>query len=441
MASWYVYSGAAGTGSGADWANAKTTLAAAITAGVAGDTYYIANDHAESSGSVTSISAKGTITAPDLFLCVNRAGSVPPVAADLTTGASITTTGATQLTFSANAYSYVYGVTFNCGTGSSTATVTFGGGTGQVTFDTCSFITPITGAGQRIGVGANANGYTEFINPQFGFGNTGQSLTPTGQVVIRNRPGSSIINGATIPTALFVSYAAFGSMRMDGLDLSSFGSGKTLWPAHGVAALCSIVNCKLGASVTVSGVHTHPDALTDLIGSNSTAIVERNERYLYAGTLTTELTVIRTAGASDGTTAYSWKVATTANAKRLTPFKTFEGVLWNAALGSPLTLTAHVLTDNVTLTDAEIWIEAEYLGTSGTPVATLISDGAATILTPGTNQADDSGTAWTTTGIGTPVKQKLEVTFTPQMAGLVRWRVMIAKASTTVYVDPKPDLA
>jgi hypothetical protein len=73
MALRYVWSGAAGTGSGADWTNAHTTLSAAITAGAAGDTYYVAHDHAESVATALTLGFKGTIQSPDRVLCVNRA--------------------------------------------------------------------------------------------------------------------------------------------------------------------------------------------------------------------------------------------------------------------------------------------------------------------------------------------------------------------------------
>jgi hypothetical protein len=38
---------------------------------------------------------------------------------------------------------------------------------------------------------------------------------------------------------------------------------------------------------------------------------------------------------------------------------------------------------------------------------------------------------------GSPaVKQKLSVSFTPQMKGVVKARIYVARASTTVYIDP-----
>jgi hypothetical protein len=109
---------------------------------------------------------------------------------------------------------------------------------------------------------------------------------------------------------------------------------------------------------------------------------------------------------------------------------------WNETTGSSITVTIETVTDNVTLTDAEAWIEVEYLGTSGFPLGIWTSDriANATLGTPA-NQTSSSET-WTTTGLATPVKQKLAVSFTPQEKGLIRARVAVAKASTTMYYDP-----
>ena len=82
MASYYVYSGAGGAADGSSWANAYTTMALALASGkVAGDIFYLAHDHNESTGASVTLTFPGTAASPNKVLCVNRAGSVPPVAA------------------------------------------------------------------------------------------------------------------------------------------------------------------------------------------------------------------------------------------------------------------------------------------------------------------------------------------------------------------------
>lgn len=435
MSSWYVYSAAAGAGTGADWTNAFTTLAAAITAAAAGDTYYVANDHAETQGSALTLTLKGTNTAPDRILCVSRAGSVPPVAADLTTGGSITTTGAFALTLQSG-QAYVYGITFNCGTGASTASLSLNStGALAVLYEACALNLVNTASASAI----TLTGNVDLKNCTTSFGAVGQGFAPAAGVFsIRNTSAGTFVTGATIPTALVRSLGSnVPTLRLDGLDLSALAAGKSIFAGITVTARAQIINCKLDGSVTVSSAPTGPTGMVDLIGCHSTTNAARNERFMYQGTLTTETTIIRTSGATNGTTAYSWKVVTTANTKRDFPFETLEGVIWNSTTGSPKTLTIGVVTDNVTLTDAEAWVEVEYLGSAATPLASLVTDANATILTTAANQTTSAST-WTTTGLTTPVKQDLAVTFTPNMVGPIRWKVKVAKVSTTLYVDPKP---
>ena len=82
----------------------------------------------------------------------------------------------------------------------------------------------------------------------------------------------------------------------------------------------------------------------------------------------------------------------------------------------------------------EIWVEVEYRDTSGSRRSVEITDHRATLLTTAADQTTSSAT-WTTTGLTNPNKQKLAVTFTPQVAGYSVARIVLAKPSKTVYVD------
>jgi len=156
----------------------------------------------------------------------------------------------------------------------------------------------------------------------------------------------------------------------------------------------------------------------------------------YAGSIKSETTIVRSGGASDGTTSLSWKMASSANAEYpVVVLESPEIVQWNDTTGSAITVTVEVITDNVTLKDDECWLEVQYLGTSGYPLSVFINDCKANVLA-GNNPQDTSTETWTTTGLTTPTKQKLSVTFTPQEKGFLHAVVKLAKASTTVYVDP-----
>lgn len=440
MANMYVYSGAAGTATGADWTNAKLTLAAGATASAVGDDIWVASDHAETAAAATTIIFPGTTASPNRCMSVNRAGSVPPVAADLTAGASVTTTGAFSITFGGSAY--IYGITANCGTGANSATLTVGNSSNSwQMYDTCALNLIATTGANRIVINAQSSAGVELNNTTISFGSVSQSISHSlgGRFEWRNKSGSVAITGATLPNTLMSTASTIiGRILFSGLDLSSLGSGKNIAGTNGTRF--EIVNCKLDPSVTVASTPGQASSLgIRLLGSHSTTNVQRNEIYHYAGTLTTETTIKRTGGASDGTNSYSWKIITTANAKRQVSFESFEGVIWNTSLTAK-TLTVHCVTDNVTLTDAEAWVEVDYLGSSATPISTNITDANATLLSTAANQTTSTET-WTTTGLTTPVKQQFNVTFTPAMIGLIRWRVRVAKASTTVYVCPKAELS
>jgi len=112
-------------------------------------------------------------------------------------------------------------------------------------------------------------------------------------------------------------------------------------------------------------------------------------------------------------------------------------VVWNDAVGSSQTVTCEILHDSVTnLQDDEVWLETEYLGTSGFPLSLFANDRMADILATPADQAASSET-WTTTGLTNPNKQKLVTTQTPQEKGWYRCRVVVAKPSYTLYACPK----
>jgi hypothetical protein len=178
----------------------------------------------------------------------------------------------------------------------------------------------------------------------------------------------------------------------------------------------------------------------EFVNTDSSNTNYRYYRQTYNGIILEETTNVRTGGASNGTTSISRKLTSSAGACFVSPLELPCIATWNETAGSEITATVHIMTDNVTLTDAECWLEIEYLGNADYPVSSFANDRAASLLATPANQTTSTET-WDETDIGTPVKQKLAVAFTPQMKGPVKARVMLAKASTTVYVCPKMELA
>ena len=88
---------------GSTWALAKATVAGVTAIDTAGDTLWISQAHAETSGSAITFAGAGTNASPTKLLCGNDAAE-PPTA--LATGGSITGTGAAAINFNNALYAY-----------------------------------------------------------------------------------------------------------------------------------------------------------------------------------------------------------------------------------------------------------------------------------------------------------------------------------------------
>lgn len=438
MANVYVRSGAGGAGTGADWANAYTTLAAALTAKAAGDDFWVAADHAETQASAMTCTSPGLDANPCRIICVDHTGTVPPVSADLRTTATISTTGNNNLTIGGTFY--CEGITFTAGatTNNASLIIGIGGVSRNQVFKNCSLRIGGSNISARLTLG-NSGGNSQvirLINTTLSFASVSQSAILKTRIFWENTTSALL---GTIPTLLFITTATFTSIsRIVGVDLSAAGSGKTLVD-QGIDTIAEVnfLDCKLGSSVTIASNNDLFYGSVAVRAVNCDA-ADTNYRYYwngYEGTITQETTIIRTDGATDGTTPISLKMVSNANTKFFTPLRSDWIIFWSDTTGAK-TVAIPVLTDNVTLTDREAWVEVEYLGTSGFPLGIFVSDAAADALATATNQATDSSSTWTTTGLGTPVKQSLSVNFTTAEKGLFRARVCLAKASTTMYFDP-----
>lgn len=436
MANVYVHSGAAGANTGVDWTNAFTNLSS-ISTKAAGDVIYVAHDHAQSQASGLVITSPGTEVTPCRIYCVDRAGSVPPVAADLRTTATVTTTGAANITLSGTV-SECYGITFSAGDAANSATI-FVCNTASRTWRivNCALVLGGNSSLSRINCASGSAANSVFLeNTTLQFSNVGQRVIASGRVFWRNT--TSAIAGATIPTDLLSFGGSVpGSWFVEGVDLSALGSGKTLVKASDAAPNTAILkDCKLGTSVTVAVNNSisvgGPDVV--LIRCDSGDTNYRTEKYAFAGTLTTETTIVRSGGASDGATPIAWKIVTTSVSRWEMPFESLPITIWNETVGSAITVTIECIWDGGAVpNNDEIFIDVEYLGTSGFPIASKATSTKATGLATGTAISAGSGT-WG----GSTTKFAMSATLTPQEKGPLTIYVRAAKVSSTFYIDPKP---
>lgn len=434
MATWYVNSAAAGTGAGTSWTNACTTLAAAITLSAAGDDFNVLSTHSESQASALTLSFKGTNASPNrIFSCGNT--NSPATASDLLAGATVTTTGANAISF--NGSFYCYGVTFNNGTGTVAVTVVVGNTAGEQIFDTCTIAVKVTTATCTIQFGGSiVQNYFTLINTKLNFDSGVSSSVVIGVGCFRWKNTSSAVGGSQ--TNLSSLFTALGTARaaimiLDGIDLTGVASGKNIVAAMTFPVAAQIINCRI-TSGALFATPTVTGASVDAVITDSGATGYIQSRYTYQGTLTTSTTVYN--NATDGVTPISWQVVTTANAKRQSPFECFDIVQWVAA-GTYAASTIQVTSATASLLNSDIWVETQYLGNASFPIASGVSSGPATQLTTGSSLA--AGT-WAAGGLGNNYKLAIP-SFTTALAGFVRFRVKVAKASLTINIDPAVTVA
>lgn len=433
------------TDDGSTWALAKLDLAGAAAIDAAGDTIYVSDNHAESTGTSVTLNLAGTAASPTKVLCVDDSAE-PPTA--LATTATVTTTGGSSLTI--NGFVYFYGITFYVGSGFNNAGFQQAGGAGDVqTYENCNFRMPVTGSStsNTLRIGQETTGQLvshvtwRNCNVRFG-GHSNQGIRVSGGDL--EWMGGAYISGASASHNVFASGNA-GNGRssnaiVSGVDFSAMPTANNLVSCDSQnRAKVIIRNCKLPASwsgALFSGTRT-PGSRVEMHNCDNADTNYRLWIEDYLGTIKHESTIVRSGGASDGTTPLSWIMTSLANAEYPTlHLYSPEIAIWNDTTGSSKTVTIEVITDNVTLNDDECWLEVMYLGTSGYPLGSWVTDCKADIMATAAAQASSSET-WTTTGLATPVKQKLSVSFTPQEKGYLIARVVLAKPSTTLYVDPK----
>ncbi|WP_192252558.1 hypothetical protein [Mesorhizobium caraganae] len=391
------------------------------------------------------MTSAGSATAPLTVLCVNHSGTVPPVSADLRTTATVTTTGSGQpiILSGSSSRTIIEGVTFSAGVGGNAIVSMCGASSMGVKLKNCALRlgASVSNSGNiSFGNASSLGCFVELENTAMQFTNTGQNIRIAADFIWKDTP--SAITGATIPTGLIRQVSTCGAkIDLRGVDLSALGSGKTIIEATSgppTANVITLKDCKIDAAVTVAATPIAPGASqVDVLRVAGDATNYRQARYQFAGTLTEETTIVRSGGASNGTTPLSWKIVTTANSTWPFPFTSLPIAIWNDTTGSSVTATIEgIWGGGAVPNNDDIWIEAEYLGSSSSPQASFVNDSKTDSLAANAGHTSSSET-WG----GSTTKFKMAVSFTPQQKGWVMIRVKAAKASSTFYIDPKVTLS
>lgn len=417
---------------GSTWALAKATLAGAAAIDAAGDSVFVSSSHNENPATAQTWAWAGTLTSPIRVVSADDSAEPPTT---YSRGARVSAQN--NLTIASTGSVHLHGMVLRCGSGASTAhnLNVQPAGAARISLIDCELRTDTTNLTSIVQIGSN-NSSVELVDTDFRFSNTSHRIE-FGSGVIR-WDGGAMLSGSSSPATLFAAAPVGTQISISGLDLTNAGTSMNLFntTTRQVTVVCR--NFKLPSGWAGSFFSGTPGigSVFSFYNCDSGDTNYKLAVYQYAGTVLDETTIVRTGGASDGTTPIAWRMVSNSNARfGLCPLESPEIVRWNETTGSSVTVTVEVVTDGVTLKDDQCWLEVQYLGTSGYPLGTFISDAKADVLATAANQATSTET-WTTTGLTTPVKQKLSVSFTPQEKGFIHAVVKLAKASTTVYVDP-----
>ena len=417
------------------------------------DTIYVAHDHAESSGGVVTLTCP---TSSGLRIICGNTAAEPPTT--LSTAGQVAI-GAFVGGLTVRGFAYIYGVQFLGATTNSVSNmVSFADNTTahSLVLDNCTIALRGTGA-TRVHIGGSAASGLNAVavvlkDCTVKFGATTQLVSfRYGRIQVQKL---QLDAAGSIPTTLFgFAVGVPSDAVVDASDLTGRAFTNLVDVSAAAPASLLVRNCKIPDSIALT-TGTNPNPGGPVVRMHNCDSADTNYRLSvnsYRGDVNHETTIIRTGGASDGTTGLAWKMVSSAKAQYpSTKLESPEIMQWNSTLSS-ITATVEIVHDtNVAggqgagtgsrFQDDEIWLEVMYLGTSGFPLGTWIGDCKADVLATAADQADSSET-WTTTGLTTPQKQKLSVTFTPAEIGYIVARVVMAKASKTIYVCPKMTVA
>lgn len=400
----------------------------------AGDRAFLSSDHSETSTSAayapTSPAAFGVIQ----YISVNRAGSVPPVAADATSGATIVYNGASTFTLDPYLCLYWQGITFNLG-GSGGSLSLGSTGTKAHYFRNCALVLSTSNTTATISAGNPTKVTLDNTTVQFNAVGQRFLVTTYGiDLTWINTPSATL---GTVPTVLFAISGgqAPATITCRGLGLSAVTTTLVYDGNTNSFQKVLLDSCRIASGVVRLGTTAYNTAADEVELVNcydGTNIV--SERHTPAGDVTTDKSTTMVGGAQDDVGLFSIKLVSSA---RCDPWSMTLDSFWfdveNTLIGSARTATVEIISSG-SLNNTDISLVAEYQGTAGSSLGSFISSLPSALTA---SAAVAASTATWNNQPGTPVRQRLQVAFTPQVAGRVRGVVRLGKASTTVWINPQ----
>lgn len=416
----YVYHAAAGSGDGSSWANAYTTVAAALAAVSAGQTIGIAHDHAE------TVTGNTNLTFPDgtkftRLVALDRSTDEPVKSSAASHPVLTCNSGGWRL----NRNVHCYGIEFK------SAGATFpqvGGQSYSSILEECIWN---CGASGSITLRYQGGG-TRFIGGQIA-GATANSLASNNTAGLCEFVGVTFTRAATY---LIISNShGWDGVRFIDCDLSVYSTNLAYLNTQ--SGTVEFIGCKLNAAVARHFAQK-PFSRAQFYNCDDgtyAGLTNHIEFYDFAGSAVTD-TRARTGGANDGSAGWSFLMTAAESATQAGSYGIESPPLgiWVDG-GSAITIEAHVnVTDGNTYTADQIWMDV-----SGPPDATGNPLGKQLATKPALGNA---GTLSAGSGWASGTAYVLSVTYTPAVSGYVRATVTFAPGHTsggsrTLYLDGK----
>jgi hypothetical protein len=439
MATYYVDDGGSATSPYDTWAKAATSLSAlddAITF-ASGDIIYIGHNHVCQFTHSTNRVFSGPTSNPPCLIISATQGSSPPTYQPSTTKQVDVTEGAYNITFD-GAFG-LYGISIATGN-----VLTLAGSDldESIYAEDCNFM---LAANQILGCGSATK--TTLINCTIDLSADG-TTNRTAAIFFANN-GSivdirdiSFVSAGYRTGAIFNQSGGRATWNVSGCDFSGFDSSCEIVDSA-TESVYTFNNCLLGATFTPTTAIARSAFFCSLYNCGSSD--EPTSLYLLNdfGSIISTSSIYRTSGAEIETIAAALLVTTSARCSEASPVYS-PWIYGEVASTGSKTFTVYITNDTADFTDAEVWLEVEYLGTADEANTTLVSDHR-TITTTAANQTDDTTSVWVglnNSGQGlADYMQSLSVTATVGETGQYRARVCVGVASIAgsryFYIDPK----
>lgn len=409
----YYDAQAVGADNGTSWADAFTTLLAAIAATGAGDLIY----QSHTSNEILGVSPIYTGTGQRI-VSVDKTGSVPPVAADYIKGGTFT--AATQdiiLRGLIHSIGTLWKVGDDFISDQAVSNIVLEDGSLELTGASDSF--------RLIG------GSVRLIDFDLIVGIATNFISVLGTGIFLHWRGGTVVGAMN---TLFANVSG-GDIIIEGVDLSSV-TVAIVTPAVTPGYFTIIFKgCVMPSGVPLSSIAVPIQGLIAAYGSSDTNKPYFMQEEQYEGTIITETTNVKSGGSSDGTTPISLKFVSNANVSEYAfALKNRMPILFYAADTGVQEFIVDVMTDGVTLQDDEIYLEFSSPGTGVQRVMTETRP-LNPLVIPSNLTA--SAAMWDESGIGAAVKQKITASIDPKQKGWMECFICLAKPLTTMYADVK----